>query len=76
MADVKQIKAQLEALMEQVEQMERGGDLEGLLEEGLSAIKQTTYEAALERRERAAAQADFSPSELSALRRADASRGD
>jgi hypothetical protein len=64
MTDVKQLKAMLETLMEKVEAMERGGDLESLLEKEIGTLKTSVYEAALDRRERTAEEADFSPSDL------------
>jgi len=52
-----------EALQDRVEKMERGGDLEGLIEEGLEGIIGELYKELLLARERAAsAEAAFSPS--------------
>lgn len=52
-----------EVLRDRVERMERGGDLEGLIEEGLEGIIGEIYKELLSARECAAsAKADFSPS--------------
>jgi len=59
-----------EALQDRVEKMERGGDLEGLIEGGLEGIVLEMYKALLAARERAASAeaAAFSPSGMSAVR--------
>ena len=41
---------QMEAMMERVRQMPVGGDLEGVIEEGLERITETFYEQALGQR--------------------------
>lgn len=57
---------QAEALQDRVEKMERGGDLEGLIEDGLEGIVQEIYGQLLAARERAASAeaAAFSPSDV------------
>lgn len=57
------------ALTERVEKMERGGDLEGLIEEGLNEIDVEIFKVLLEAREHAASveAAAFSPSGMSAV---------
>ena len=62
-------------LTERVEKMERGGDLEGLIEEGLNEIDVEIFKVLLEARERAASAeaAAFSPSGMSSVSRADES---
>jgi len=62
-------------LTERVEKMERGGDLEGLIEEGLNEIDMEIYKILLEARERAASAeaAAFSPSGMSSVSGADES---
>ncbi len=64
-----------EALSVRVEKMERGGDLEGLIEEGLNEIDVEIFKVLLEARERAASveAAAFSPSGMSAVSGADES---
>lgn len=59
-----------EALQDRVEKMERGGDLEGLIEEGLEGIVLEIYQQLLAARERVASAeaAAFSPSDLCAVR--------
>lgn len=60
----KPVSERLEALMARVRAMERGGDLEGLLEEGLLEIRQEVYREAAEARGQAAAPpagGDFPP---------------
>ena len=63
---------QMEELFEKVRAMKRGGDLEGLLVEEIEKVKRLIYEEALEERGKLAAssEADFSPSDMSTLRRA------
>lgn len=66
MMETNELKMRVEALMQKVETMERGGDLEGLLEKEISVLKKEIYEAALQTRQnQTAKQADFSPSGLS-----------
>jgi hypothetical protein len=56
--------------------MERGGNLEALLEREAADIKKEFYEEALRRRQEAARhEADFSPSGMPALPKADDARG-
>ena len=55
------LEAQLEALLERVRSMEPGGDLESLLEEETTQLKRLVYEAALEQRDQAVEETDFSP---------------
>jgi len=63
-----------EALQDRVEKMERGGDLEGLIEEGLEGIIGEIYKELLSARERAAsAEAAFSPSGVLSVSGADES---
>jgi hypothetical protein len=64
-----------EALEGRVEKMERGGDLEGLIEEGLEGIVLEIYQQLLAARERAASAeaAAFSPSDMSSVRAGGAS---
>jgi uncharacterized membrane protein len=64
------VVAKADALEDRVEKMERGGDLEGLIEDGLEGIVQEIYQQLLAARERAASAeaAAFSPSELSSVR--------
>lgn len=64
-----------QALTERVEKMERGGDLEGLIEEGLNEIDVEIFKVLLEAREHAASveAAAFSPSGMSAVPGADES---
>jgi hypothetical protein len=59
-----------EVLQDRVEKMERGGDLEGLIEEGLEGIVLEIYQQLLAARERAASAeaAAFSPSDMRAVR--------
>ena len=63
------------ALTERVEKMERGGDLEGLIEEGLNEIDVEVFKVLLEARERAASveAAAFSPSGMCSVSGADES---
>jgi len=63
------------ALTERVEKMERGGDLEGLIEEGLNEIDVEIFKVLLEARERTASveAAAFSPSGMSSVSGADES---
>jgi hypothetical protein len=70
---------QVEELFEKVRAMKRGGDLEGLLVEEIGKVKRLIYEEALEERGKLAAssEADFSPSDMSTLRRgSDAAGGE
>ena len=77
MADVETLKAQLDELLNQVEQLESGGDLAGLLEEQIGVLNQKIVETALARRHRTAPGApDFSPSGLRGLSSADAGSRD
>ena len=63
MAEMSEVKRRLEELMRKVEMMERGGDLEKLLEEEVAVLKKELYETALRTRQnQSAEQADFSPS--------------
>jgi hypothetical protein len=64
MAAKNSLKSRLEALMKRVEEMEAGGDLEGLLERETAELKQAVYASAIERRQQAADRADFPPSAL------------
>ena len=62
------LKTRLDGLMQKVQEMERGGDLEALLEGEIAVLKKELYEAALKTREAQAAQeADFPPSGMSGL---------
>lgn len=65
-----------EALQDRVEKMEEGGDLEGLIEDGLEGIILEMYEQLLAARERAASAeaAAFSPSAMSSVRGGGASQ--
>ena len=62
--------AKAEALEDRVEKLERGGDLEGVIEEGLEGIVLELYKELLMARERAASAeaAAFSPSGMRAVR--------
>lgn len=63
-----------EVLQDRVEKMERGGDLEGLIEEGLEGIIGELYKELLLARERvASAEAAFSPSGVLSVSGADES---
>lgn len=66
---------QLQTLLERVRQLPPGGDLEGLIEEGLSQLEPALYQALLQARQQQASQHTdaFSPSALSSRPRADAS---
>ena len=66
----------VQALLDAVERMPRGGDLEGLIESHLKGLNRQCYEICLARRNAAASEAseDFSPSGLPALSEADAPR--
>jgi len=66
--DVSSLNEKVDTLKKRVEEMELGGDLEGLIEEGLSEINKLLYEQLLSLRDQAAsAKADFSPSGMSQL---------
>jgi hypothetical protein len=61
---------EMEALMERVREMEVGGDLEGLIEEGLSRITKTFYERTLLARQQSLGEraGGFSPGGLREVR--------
>ena len=66
------VAACVEALLERAVAMERGGNLETLLEKESAEIKKVLYEEVLKRRQEAAhAKAAFPPSGMSALQGAD-----
>jgi hypothetical protein len=62
---------ELKALLVQIETLEPGGDLEGLIENRAARIKREVYKAAVAKRNAVAAEANFSPSGLSEVRSPD-----
>ena len=65
---------QMEALMDRVRQMPVGGDLEGLIEEGLAGITEAFYEQTLVQRQHSLGERaeDFSPGGMPQVRGANA----
>ena len=62
MENREQWNAMIEEMMEAVESMPPGGDLEMLFEGKMRGIKTKVFEEVLERRRQAAEQGDFPPS--------------